>query len=125
MKKQKFSFSKRVTSFSFAFKGLRVLFKEEHNSWMHLFLTGVVLILAISFKISTIEWALLVFATGFVFVSEILNSAIENLCNFMSPEKNEQIGRVKDLAAGAVLFSALTSFAVGVIIFLPKIIALF
>jgi len=123
--KQKFSFSKRLASFSFAFSGLRVLFKEEHNSWIHLFLATSVLVLGIWLRISILEWVCLVFAIGFVFVAELFNSAIENICDFISPEKNTVIGKIKDLAAAGVLFSAITAFIVGAIIFLPKIVALF
>ena len=125
MKNQKFFFAKRWASFTFAFKGLRILFKEEHNSWIHLFLATSVVIAGIALNISILEWIVLVFAIGFVFVSEVFNSAIENLCDFISPDKNELIGRIKDLSAAAVLMSAITSFVIGTLIFLPKIVALF
>ena len=61
---------------------------------------------------------------GFVFAMELINSAIENLADVISPDKDDRIKRIKDLAAAAVLFSAFISVVVGLIIFLPKILNL-
>ena len=120
MKQSKFSIVKRLLSFKFAFQGVKLLFKEEHNSWIHLLLTVIAIILGVWLKISVLEWVLIVFCIGFVFVAEIINSAIENVCDFISPEKHSMIKRIKDLSAAAVLFSAVTSLIVGSLIFLPK-----
>ncbi|HIP32070.1 MAG TPA: diacylglycerol kinase family protein [Crocinitomicaceae bacterium] len=123
--KQKISFSKQLKSFHFAFNGLRILFREEHNSWIHLFLTFFAIVFGFLLKISVLEWVLLIFSIGFVFVSEIFNSAIENICDLISLENNPLIGKIKDLSAAAVLFSAITAFIIGTVIFLPKIVVLF
>ena len=126
MKEQKkFSIKDRFKSFSYAFNGLKLLLKEEHNSRIHLAITITVLILSILLKISTTEWLFVILLIGFVFVTEILNSAIENLADFVSPEKNNLIKKVKDLAAAGVLLSAVTALIVGIVIFLPKIIEKF
>lgn len=125
MKSQKFSFQKRLKSFKYAFSGVKVFFKEEHNSWIHLLFTFIAIIIGFLLNISVLEWVALVFAIGFVFVAEIINTSIENMCDFISPEKQPVVGKIKDLGAAAVLLSAITSFVVGAIIFIPKIIALF
>ena len=122
MKESKFSILKRLLSFKFAFEGIKLLFKEEHNSWLHILFTILAIALAIWLKISRLEWVLIVFCIGFVFVAEIINTAIENICDFISPERNSMIKRIKDLSAAAVLFSAVTSLIVGALIFLPKLI---
>ena len=122
MKQSKFSVLKRMLSFKFAFQGIKLLFKEEHNSWIHLCFTILAVALAVWLKISLLEWVLVIFCIGFVFVIEIINTAIENICDFISPEKNSMIKRIKDLSAAAVLFSAVTSLIVGALIFLPKLI---
>lgn len=122
MKQTKFSFLKRFLSFKFAFQGVKLLFKEEHNSWIHLVFSILAIALGIWLKISLLEWIILVFCIGFVFVIEILNTAIENVCDFISPERHSIIERVKDFSAAAVLFGAVTSFVVGALIFLPKLI---
>jgi len=124
MKQQKFSKRKRLKSFSFAFNGLRILLKEEHNSRIHLLAAICVLIAAFIFNISAFEWIALVFAIGLVMTLELINSAIENMADFISPNKHDKIKKVKDLAAAAVLISAVTALVVGLIIFIPKILDL-
>jgi len=120
MKQQKFSIIKRIKSFVYAFNGLKILIKEEHNSRIHFFATIVVLIASIVLKISLFEWIAIIFAIGFVISLEVVNSAIENIADFISPEKDEKIKKIKDLAAAAVLISAITAFIIGLIVFLPK-----
>jgi len=122
MKQSKFSILIRLLSFKFAFEGIKLLFKEEQNSWVHLLFTTLAIALAVWLKVSLLEWVLVVFCIGFVFVTEIINTAIENICDFISPEKHSMIKRIKDLSAAAVLFSAMTSLIIGVLIFLPKLI---
>ncbi len=116
-----FSLKERLYSFSFAFKGLKFFFTTQHNTWIHTFSTLIVIVLAIYFKISPTEWCLIIFAIGFVFVSELFNSSIELLTDLVSPEFNTKAGLIKDLAAAAVLFSAITALIIGLIIFWPKI----
>ncbi len=122
MKSEKFSFRKRLKSFSYAFNGLRVLFREEHNSRIHLFFTVIVLIFVLLIRFTMAEYALLAFAVGIVFAAELFNSAIENLADHLAPERHENIKKVKDLAAAAVLVSALTALIIGCIILVPKLI---
>ena len=121
MKPQKFSFSKRIKSFTFALNGLKVLFQEEHNARVHLFATIIVTSTGIFFNLSSLEWVALIFAIGFVITVEIINTTVENISDFISPEKNNSIKKIKDLAAGAVLISALTALTIGLVIFIPKV----
>ena len=125
MKEEKFSIMNRLRSFIPAFNGLKILIKEEHNSRIHLLAAILVLIASIIFKISAIEWIAAIFAAGLVFVSEIINSAIENITDFISPQENETIKKIKDLAAAGVLISSFTSLIIGLIVFLPKLLKLF
>jgi len=122
MQQENFSIKKRLQSFKYALNGLKILIIEEHNSRIHLFTAIIVVILGFLLKISSFEWLAVSFAIGFVITSEIINSAIENIADFVSPDKNDLIKKVKDLAAAAVLISAITALAIGIIIFLPKII---
>jgi diacylglycerol kinase len=55
-----------------------------------------------------------------VITAEIINTAIEQIANFISPDKNENIKKIKDLSAAAVLISAVTALSVGLIVFIPK-----
>ena len=126
MKEQeKFSIAKRLKSFTYAFNGLRVLFKEEHNSRIHLFATICVVVAGVLLKLSVLEWVAVAFAVGLVFSGEIFNSAIEGLSDVVCPEHDERIKKVKDLSAAAVLVNAITAAVVGLLVFLPKLIALY
>lgn len=117
---QKFSLEKRIKSFSFAWNGLKVLFTEEHNARVHLAVTLVIITLGLAFEINISEWIFLFIIIALVFVCEILNSAIENLCDLVSPAYNEYIKKAKDLGAAATLVSAIIAAIIGLLIFVPK-----
>lgn len=125
MKQEKFSIRKRLKSFTYAFAGLKILFREEHNSRIHLFATVCVVLAGVLLKISLLEWVAVAFAVGLVFSGEIFNSAVEDLSDVVCPERDERIKKVKDLAAAAVLVNAITAAVIGLLVFLPKIIQLF
>lgn len=118
---KKFSLSTRAASFRYAFNGLKTLLQSEHNAWIHLAATILVICLGFCLKISSGEWIAICFAIGFVFSMEIINTAIEKLCDFVSVEKHLLIKQIKDLAAAAVLVAAITALAIGLIIFIPKV----
>ncbi len=117
----KFSITKRLKSFNYAFSGMVTMFSEEHNSRIHAASTLLVIIMGIAFDISRIEWALILFAIGLVICFEIINTVVENLSDIISPEKNEKIKKIKDLSAAAVLFASFIALVIGIIIFSPKI----
>ena len=125
MKQEKFSIRKRLKSFTYAFNGLRILLREEHNSRIHLFATVCVIVAGVLLKISLLEWVAVAFAVGLVFSGEIFNSAVEDLSDVVCPERDERIKKVKDLAAAAVLVNAITAAVIGLLVFLPKIIQWF
>lgn len=76
------------------------------------------------FGISLLEWIAIVLAIGFVFVVEIFNTAIENITDFISPDEHPSIKRIKDMAAAAVLISAIVAVIIGLMVFLPELFAL-
>lgn len=120
----KWTLRDRVRSFTYAFSGLKILLKTQHNSWIHLAVTGVVLAMGLTLHITAIEWCVLTLAMASVWITETLNTAIEFLTDLVSPEYHPIAGQVKDLAAAAVLISAMGAAIVGVIVFLPRIIQL-
>jgi len=121
--KKEFTLKKRARSFRFAFNGMIYLLKHEPNAWIHLIITIMVIVFGILLKLNLTEWSLVVLATGLVLMAEAMNSAIEKTGNKISPEKNDWAGRIKDLSAGAVLLAAIAAATVGLIIFIPKLIA--
>lgn len=111
-----------VKSFEYALSGIKTCFKTELNFRIHSALTIVALILSIVFNISANEWIAVCFCIAFVISMEMLNTAIEKLCDVVHKEVHPGIKKVKDIAAGAVFVSAFFSLITGAIIFLPKII---
>lgn len=124
MDTNRFSIKRRLKSFRYAFSGLRVLVREEHNARIHLFATVCVIVMGVLFRISCIEWVAVSLAIGLVFGMEAVNSAVENICDFVCPERDARIKKIKDLAAAAVLLSAIAALAVELFIFIPKIMSL-
>lgn len=122
--KKRFSIVARAESFTHAFRGICVLVKSTHNFWVHIFFSIIVIILGYILKISPIEWVLITLSIGFVMVSEAFNTAIEIDIDLTSPNYHPYARDTKDVAAGAVLISAIISIIVGLIIFLPKIMIL-
>lgn len=125
MTKKNHSIIQRLKSFRFAFNGLRILFKEEFNSKIHLVAAIGVLIAGFIFNISAYEWIAVIFAVGLVFALELVNTAIEGLADFVSPNNHQQIKRIKDLSAASVLVGAIAALIIGLLIFIPKVIGLF
>src|ERR1044072_1799616 len=118
-KKEKLSVSKRFKSFSYALNGLRLSFIYEHNMRIHVFAAILTCITGFYFKLTREEWTAIVFAIGFVFCSELFNSVIESLADFVSPNIHPEIGRIKDISAGAVLIAVITAVIIGLLVFVP------
>jgi diacylglycerol kinase (ATP) len=121
---KKFSLKSRLKSLRFAFAGLWSLLKNEHNARIHLVAAILALTLGIILKINPFEWSLLIIVIGLVFLTELLNTAIENLADDVEPEWNEKIRNTKDYAAAAVLISAIISIIAGGLIFIPRLLDL-
>lgn len=119
--KKRFSLVARAKSFTHAFRGIGVLVKSTHNFWIHIFFAVSAVFLGFFLKISHIEWMLLVLVSGFVMVTEAINTAIEIDIDLTSPNYHPYAKDTKDVAAGAVLISAIIAVIIGLIIFLPKI----
>jgi diacylglycerol kinase len=120
----KFSVSDRLKSIGYAWDGLKIMLIEEHNFRVHLFVLISVILASFALHIDKNEWLTILLATGFVFSMEIMNTAIENLSDFITDERNAAIKKIKDLSAAAVLVSAIIAIVAGLIIFLPKVLAL-
>ena len=116
---------KFLKSVQCAFKGILVALKEERNMKIHASFVILVSLAGLLLKISLVEWLCCLFCFALVISMELMNTAIENFVDFVEPKYNEKVGKVKDIAAGAVLINALFSIIIGLIIFLPKIILLF
>jgi len=105
-----------------AFRGLYVVSKTTRHLSIHIIAALIVIVFAFYFKVSSLEWIALTFSIGFVFVTEVLNTAIEIDIDLTSPEYHPYARDTKDVAAAAVLLSVFVAIIVGLIIFLPKIL---
>lgn len=116
---------KLIKSFKYAFEGIFTGIKEEQNIKIHIAIMILVIVFGIILKISKIEWIICITLFGLVISMEMINTAIENTVDLITKEKNEQAKIAKDVAAGAVLVSAIASAIIGLMIFLPRILAIF
>ncbi|MFD2246747.1 diacylglycerol kinase family protein [Pontibacter ruber] len=116
-------FKKRYNSFRFAFKGINSAVRSEPHMKLHVLSALGVIIAGFVFDVTKTEWCLLAGSIGLVITAEIFNTAIETLTNLVSPQHNPLAGKTKDLAAGAVLVAAITAAIIGLVIFLPYVIA--
>ena len=119
-----FSWKARLKSFVYAWEGIVSFFRWEQNAQIHLIFTFLVLVLSVTLGVSNWEAIAVVFSIAFVWVAEMINTAIEKTIDFVSMERHPQIKLIKDIAAGAVLVASLTAVIVGSFIFIPKLIAL-
>lgn len=124
MKKRRFSLTQRFKSFTHAINGFRLMWVEEHNFRIHVLAALFACALGYLLKIQASEWALILFAIVLVLGAEIGNTAIENICNFISPTSDPRIKKIKDIAAAWVLLSALLALLIAGIVFLPKVLVL-
>ncbi len=122
MYSQKFSVRSRIKSFSYAISGISQFIRREHNAWIHALATIAVVIAAFVLGVSHSEALTLVLVIGMVWITEILNTCLERMADFVSPQEHPEIKFIKDLAAGAVLVAASISVIAGLFIFIPKII---
>ncbi len=119
-------FKERIRSFSYAFQGVRTLFSETPNARIHVVIIALVIVLGFWLHISRMEWIAVCILFGVVPATEAINSAIEKLADFACGGRiHPSIKKAKDLAAAAVLLTAIASVVAGVLIFLPKLIELF
>lgn len=116
---------KLLKSFKYAFEGIFTGIKEEQNMKVHITIMILVIISGIMLKISKIEWIICIILFGLVISMELINTAIENTVDLITKEKNEKAKIAKDVAAGAVLVSAIASAIIGLIMFVPKILLIF
>jgi diacylglycerol kinase (ATP) len=113
-KQEKFSITARIRRVCQFFRG-------EHNAWIHLTATIIVIMLAAWLQVTRMEAIALLIVTGLVWVTELLNTAIEKIMDFVSVKKHPEIQFIKDVAAGAVLVTATIALITGCIIFMPSL----
>jgi diacylglycerol kinase len=115
------NFRSFLSGFVYAAKGLTEAIKSQFTIRFHFVATVIVIALSFYYHLTPTEWCLILLSISLVWTVELLNTALEYLTDFVSPEYNYLAGKVKDIASGAVLVAAVLSACVGLIIFIPRI----
>jgi diacylglycerol kinase len=121
---KRFNIVARIKSSTHALRGLIIMIKTTHNAWLHLFFGIWAIYLGFILNITLSEWIAVVFAIFIVLITETINTAFEVDIDLTSPEYHPYARDTKDIAAGAVLLAVVLAIIVGLIIFLPKILAI-
>jgi diacylglycerol kinase (ATP) len=111
---------KRLKGFGYALKGALLLLRYEASIQVQALIAVIMTYAGFYFEISTIEWMLQILAIGLVMSIEGLNTAVEEIADFVHPDFHNKIGFIKDVAAGAVFFAAITAIIIGCFIYIPK-----
>lgn len=119
MSNKKFSLTDRAKSFQYAFQGLAIFFRTQHNAWIHVSAAVFAILAGFYLEINKAEWLWIILAITLVFIAEMMNTAIEFLCDHISTEIHPQIKKVKDVAAASVLIASIAAIVIGLLVFLP------
>jgi diacylglycerol kinase len=116
-----FSLRGRLASCGYAFRGAWLILKSQHAIWIHAVAAIILIIGGLFFGLTRIEWCVLVLAVAGVWAAEGLNTSVEFLSDVVSPERHPLIGKVKDVAAGAVFFAVAGLIVVVLLVFWPHL----
>jgi diacylglycerol kinase len=114
-----------LASFRFALSGLKQTWNSERNFRIHIVIACFVSVLGSVLSIDAYEWFIIIICFGMVLAAELFNTAIEHVCNKVSPEYDLFIKKAKDASAAAVFVLALTSVLIGLLIFSTKLLTYF
>lgn len=117
-----FTFTGRVRSIRCALKGVRVMIASQQNAWIHAAATAAVAAAGLYFGLDRAEWCWVILAVISVWTAEALNTAFEFLTDVASPAFHPLAAKAKDVAAGAVLITAVGSIAIGLLVFGPHLL---
>jgi diacylglycerol kinase len=113
-----------INSAGYAIQGIKRFFRSERNGRIQAIIAAFIFLGGLIFTVSKMEWLIIIVFTALVMSLEMFNSALEKLCDKINPEWDPEIKVIKDMAAGAVLWTSLLSIVAGLSIFIPKIMEL-
>jgi diacylglycerol kinase (ATP) len=122
--KSTLTFTGRIRSIRCAFIGIWVMISSQHNAWVHAAATVIVIATGLFCRLTKAEWCWIILAIISVWTAEALNTAFEFLTDVAAPDFHPLAGKAKDVAAGAVLITAIGSVLIGLLIFGPYALAL-
>lgn len=119
---RKLQIMKSAHALKFAIRGIAAFFANEKNGQIQLAMAAAAVILGRTLRISSMEWLVVTFFIIMVLTLEMINTAIEKLCDVIHPDYHPEIKIIKDIAAGSVLLGAIGSVIAGAVIFIPKLL---
>lgn len=114
-----------VKSFTYAFRGLFKIVREEQNLRVHFVVAWLVVLLGFFLKIKPVEWTIIILAISLVILMEVINSAVERVSDVLKPRIHDYVKEIKDIMAAAVMVSSLVAVIIGFIIFSPYLLKVF
>ncbi len=114
-----------IESIRYAWRGVIYVLKSEPNFRIQLVVAGLVLILAWMLQLSFVQVSVLVITITLVVVMEVVNTVVEGLADVVHPDQHEEVRKVKDMMAGAVMLVSVSAIVVGLFVFVPSIVSLF
>ncbi|UOQ46351.1 diacylglycerol kinase family protein [Halobacillus salinarum] len=114
---------KKFIGFIFAWRGIVEVYKTERNFRFHVAAAIGVVAAGFLFDVTRLEWAVLLTIIPLVMALEMINSSIERVMDYLSPERDPLVGMIKDISAGAVLVASIFAVLIAILIFLPKMIS--
>lgn len=118
------SLKRFLLGFVFAARGIVYVLRTQRNARVHLMIAGAVVLAGWCFRISATQWAIIAVTSGLVFGAEMFNTVIEMAVDLLTRRQHPMARAAKDVAAGAVLVTAIAAVAVGGAIFGPRLWAL-
>lgn len=116
--------ARRFVSFAYALRGIWHAARREANFQIQLAIAAACVVAGMALGINLLEWAVVVLACGVLLGAELVNTALEELLDYLTPERSARVGLIKDLAAGFVLTVALAAAAAFALVFGPKLAVL-
>ncbi len=114
-----------VKKFAYAFAGLHAGWQSESSFRFQVVIGALVILAGLFFGISRFEWLFVSLAIGMVLSLEMINTVLEKFLDIVNPELDERVRKVKDMAAGVVFIASMTATVIGVLVFIPYIMALY
>ena len=110
-----------MRSFGYALEGIATMLRTQPNFWIHVLAAAAAVVLGISVRLPPGELALIILTIAVVLVVEAINTAVETICDLVSPAPHPLVKRAKDISAAAVLIAALGALTIGILLFGPRL----
>jgi len=117
-----FNLKKLAPNFKFAFSGVKIIIQEKQPFRTMIIIAILVIVTMVCLNLTLIHKIIILFTIVLMLSLELLNSVVEKLLDFICPQKNEKVKKIKDMMAGIVLIASIGAALVGILVFSPYIL---